>query len=107
VPATYHLDNFNDLMSSMVTLFTLMVVNNWMVQVSQFIYVMQLEGVNENVVRLFFISFYYFSVILGINLVVAFVLDMYGSSERLDAERVKTMILLEEQMSGQIKAKEE
>lgn len=34
VPASYHLDNFNDFISSMVTLFTLMVVNNWMVQVS-------------------------------------------------------------------------
>jgi len=31
VPATYHLDNFNDFISSLITLFTLMVVNNWMV----------------------------------------------------------------------------
>ena len=33
IPDTYHLCNFNDLFSSLVTLFTLMVVNNWMVQV--------------------------------------------------------------------------
>jgi hypothetical protein len=33
IPDNYHLDNFNDLLSSFVTLFTLMVVNNWMVQV--------------------------------------------------------------------------
>lgn len=31
VPSVFHLDNFNDFISSMVTLFTLMVVNNWMV----------------------------------------------------------------------------
>mmetsp|Transcript_25701 Transcript_25701/g.39518 ORF Transcript_25701/g.39518 Transcript_25701/m.39518 type:complete len:126 (-) Transcript_25701:312-689(-) len=31
IPTTYFLDNFNDLLSSFVTLFTLMVVNNWMV----------------------------------------------------------------------------
>ena len=33
VPINYHLDNFNDFISSIVTLFTLMVVNNWMVNV--------------------------------------------------------------------------
>ena len=31
IPVTYYLDNFNDMFSSFVTLFTLMVVNNWMV----------------------------------------------------------------------------
>ena len=39
IPELFHLDNFNDLFSSCMTLFTLMVVNNWMVQVSQYIYV--------------------------------------------------------------------
>lgn len=33
IPSTYHLDNFNDFFSGLVTLFTLMVVNNWYVQV--------------------------------------------------------------------------
>lgn len=85
----------------MVTLFTLMVVNNWMVQVAQYVYV--LNGVtNANVVRLYFLSFYYFSVILGINLVIAFVLDMYSSTERLEDEREKTMVLIEKEMSGQL-----
>ena len=31
VPDNYYMDNFNDLFSSLVTLYTLMVVNNWMV----------------------------------------------------------------------------
>ena len=39
-------------------------------------------------------------------MVVAFVLDMYGSSERLDAERLKTMELIEKEMSGQLEKKE-
>ena len=30
VPNTYHLLNFNDFLSSFITLFALMVVNNWM-----------------------------------------------------------------------------
>jgi len=100
VPATYHLDNFNDFISSMVTLFTLMVVNNWMVQVSQFIVVMSYENVNENLVRLYFIAFFQLSVVIGINLVVAFVLDMYGSTERLDEERHNTLEILEKEMTG-------
>lgn len=35
-------------------------------------------------VRYYFGAFYYFSVIIGINIVVAFTLDMYASVERLD-----------------------
>lgn len=106
VPPTYHLVNFNDFLSSMVTLFTLMVVNNWMVQVSQYIYVMKLDNVNENLVRAYFIAFYYFSVILGINIVVAFVLDMYSSTERMDKERINTMKMIKEKMSGNMIARE-
>ena len=77
-----------------------MVVNNWMVQVSQFIVVMSYENVNENLVRLYFIAFFQLSVVIGINLVVAFVLDMYGSTERLDEERHNTLEILEKEMTG-------
>lgn len=84
----------------MVTLFTLMVVNNWMVQVSQFIFVMAKDGVNENLVRVYFILFFYFSVVIGINLVVAYVLDMYDSIERLNNDRKKTLELMNEQMNN-------
>lgn len=31
IPNNYHLMNFNDLLSSLCTLFALMVVNNWMI----------------------------------------------------------------------------
>jgi hypothetical protein len=83
IPPTYYLDNFNDLLSSFVTLFTLMVVNNWMVQVDMYVTVM-----GSKYYRFYFGIFFYFSVIIGINIVVAFTLDMYSSVERLDQDRI-------------------
>ena len=55
---------------------------------------------NKNAVRLYFTAFYYFSVIIGINLVVAYVLDMYASTERLDADRLETLQMMESRMTG-------
>jgi len=99
VPSVFHLCNFNDFVSSIITLFTLMVVNNWMIQVAQYSYVT--DGMyNKFGVRFYFIAFYYFSVIIGINLVVAYVLDMYGSTERLEEDRIKTLKMMEKQMTG-------
>lgn len=92
IPDNYHLDNFNDFLSSIVTLFTLMVVNNWMIQVQMYCEVMGSDNY-----RLYFGLFYYFSVIIGINIVVAFTLDMYSSVERLDQERMQTLEMLEEE----------
>ena len=34
--------------------------------------------------KFYFALFYYFSVIIGINIAVAFAIDMYSSVERLD-----------------------
>mmetsp|Transcript_25701 Transcript_25701/g.39519 ORF Transcript_25701/g.39519 Transcript_25701/m.39519 type:complete len:101 (-) Transcript_25701:3-305(-) len=48
--------------------------------------------------RFFFGLFFYFSVIIGINIVVAFTLDMYSSVERLDEERIKTLEMLEDEL---------
>lgn len=62
---------------------------------------------NNYYYRLFFISFYYFSVIIAVNLFVAFVLDMYSSVERMDSEKSKHLDMLEEQLSGKQNAKEE
>mmetsp|Transcript_13705 Transcript_13705/g.23372 ORF Transcript_13705/g.23372 Transcript_13705/m.23372 type:complete len:337 (-) Transcript_13705:187-1197(-) len=97
IPDNYYLDNFNDLLSSLITLFTLMVVNNWMVQVQMYVAVM-----GSTSYRLFFGCFYYFSVIIGINIVVAFTIDMYSSVERLDQERVKTLQILEDEIKQNV-----
>lgn len=83
--------NFNDFLSSMLTLFALMVVNNWMVIVDLYVQVSD----DNNWVRVFFCLFFYFSVIIGINIVVAFAIDMYSSVERLDEERRQTLEQLE------------
>jgi len=37
--------------------------------------------------RFYFVLFFFFSVVIGINIVVAFAIDMYASVERLDDER--------------------
>jgi hypothetical protein len=94
IPDTYHLDNFNDLLSSLVTLFTLMVVNNWMVQVQMYVSIM-----GNSYWRWYFCFFFYFSVVIGINIVVAFAIDMYTSVERLDNDRTDTLKILEEELT--------
>lgn len=78
----------------MVTLFTLMVVNNWMVQVQMYVDIM--EG--NTYVRFYFCLFFYCSVIIGINIVVATAIDMYSSVERMDHDRQKTLELLEQDL---------
>ena len=49
--------------------------------------------------RLYFIAFYYFSVLIGINIVVAYTIDMYTSVERLDEERQRTLELVRKEMA--------
>ena len=38
--------------------------------------------------RIFFYVFYYVAVIVGVNLVIAYTIDMYTSVERIDKERI-------------------
>ena len=85
--------NYNDLLSSFCTLFALMVVNNWMVVVAVYTNTMGSQWY-----ELYFGLFYYFSVVIGINIVVAFAIDMYSSVERLDHERIKTLDILQEEL---------
>ena len=83
IPDNYHLMNFNDMMSSFITLFALMVVNNWFVIVNMYVAIMD----DNKYYRVFFILFYYAAVVVGVNIIVAFAMDMYSSVERLDTER--------------------
>ena len=79
--------NFNDLVSGFITLFACMLVNNWQEITQVFV---DIEGGNKWV-RLYFCFFFYFSVVIGINVVVAYTIDMYGSVERLENERVSIL----------------
>mmetsp|Transcript_26389 Transcript_26389/g.30907 ORF Transcript_26389/g.30907 Transcript_26389/m.30907 type:complete len:148 (+) Transcript_26389:1120-1563(+) len=80
IPDNYYLMNFNDLMSSFVTLFVLIVVNNWYVIVAM---VVDVKG-GSTAYRYFFVIFYYFGVIIGLNIIVAFAIDMYAAVSRLE-----------------------
>ena len=70
-------------------MFALMVVNNWQVIVGMYV-----NACDTIYVRFFFVLFFYFSVVIGINITVAFVIDMYGSVERLDEDRSSTLEML-------------
>jgi len=80
IPDNYYLINYNDLISSMVTLFILMVVNNWYVIVQMCV---DIKG-GDVYYRYYFMIFYYFGVIIGLNVIIAFAIDMYSAVERLD-----------------------
>jgi len=71
VDPLYTLMNMNDLAASFVTLFALMVVNNWYVIVETFTVV-----TNEKY-WFFFIAYYIVCANLMITIVISFVLDMY------------------------------
>lgn len=79
IPDSYVQVNFNDLANSFVTLFILMVVNNWFV-----IWTLYAEIIGSDWVRLYFVAFYFLSVIVNLNILVAFVIDMYSSVESLN-----------------------
>jgi len=82
-PDKYTLNNFNDLISSFVTLFELMVVNNWFVNTEMY---MSITSYNQWVL-LYFVTFYNWGVLVGLNIIVAFAIDMYGAVERLDKQK--------------------
>lgn len=81
IPDIYVEMNFNDLGSSFVTLFVMMVVNNWYIIVKMY---NNISG--HSYARLYFIMFYFCSVVVMLNIVVAFVIDMYSSVASLHAE---------------------
>jgi len=73
----YYLMNFNTFSSSMVTLFHLMLVNNWFITIDMY------QGVMENMwLPLFFFSFFWVTVVLILlNVVLSMVLEIYSSVE--------------------------
>ena len=76
IPALYYLMAFNDFGQSMVTLFHIMVVNNWWVTCNMFIDVSQ-----NNWPQLYFASFWVLTVLIIFNLVVSNVIEIYDEVE--------------------------
>jgi len=56
-----------------------MVVNNWYVIASMYVIVTRTK-----LTLIYFVLFYYFCVMIGLNIILAFCIDMYSSIERLD-----------------------
>lgn len=81
IPDIYVINNFNDFATSFVTLFSLMVVNNWMVTTEMYVVIY-----GSKYIRFYFVIFYYLCVVIGLNIVIAFAIDMYNSIERLDKQ---------------------
>jgi len=68
--------NFNDFASSLVTLFHIMVVNNWFQTTN-----MCTAVAGNNWPRVYFASFWVVTVLIMLNLVISFVLEIYGEVE--------------------------
>ena len=66
--------NFNSFGSGMITMFHMMIVNNWYVTVKMYTNVFE-----NNWPILFFISFWAVVVLIVLNIVVSIVLDIYDS----------------------------
>lgn len=79
--------NFNDFGSAIITQFTLMVVSNW-----QIIELMYEVILGTKLVRIYFIVNYILSVTLILNIVIAFVLEIYQSQRtKIEAQIMKDM----------------
>ncbi|BAD73469.1 putative two-pore calcium channel [Oryza sativa Japonica Group] len=77
----YLLFNFNDYPSGMVTLFNLLVMGNWQAWMESY---RQLTGSYWSLI--YFVSFYLISVLLLLNLIVAFVLEAFFAEMELEKD---------------------
>jgi hypothetical protein len=68
--------NFNDFPASMVTLFHIMIVNNWFITCN-----MLCEIKGTQLPRMFFMSFWVLTVLIMLNLVISFILEIYSDTE--------------------------
>mmetsp|Transcript_45970 Transcript_45970/g.60921 ORF Transcript_45970/g.60921 Transcript_45970/m.60921 type:complete len:268 (-) Transcript_45970:310-1113(-) len=76
-PPFYYTLNFNDFGASLVVLFHQMVVNNWFLTVDQYTAIMG-EG-SVIWVRIYFVSFWVTIVLIQLNILIAIVLEIFGS----------------------------
>lgn len=76
-PAFWYSLNFNDFGAGLVVLFHQMIINNWFVTVAQFSALMGPK--REWYVRLYFVSFWINVVLIELNIVIAIVLEIFGT----------------------------
>ncbi|KAJ7948316.1 Two pore calcium channel protein 1 [Quillaja saponaria] len=82
----YLLFNFNDYPNGMVTLFNLLVMGNWQAWMQSY---MELTGTYWTLV--YFVSFYLITVLLLLNLVVAFVLEAFFAELELETSETNEL----------------
>ena len=70
--------NFNDFASGLITLFTMMLFNNWQFIWYQFNYTLDDDDLTTNA---FFLSFMLIASYVIINIIMAFTIDVYTSIE--------------------------
>jgi voltage-gated sodium channel len=80
-PDLFFLLNFNDLGASYITLFSIMLETEWD-QISA-----MLVRLSSRWIQLYFFAFYFTCIIIGLNLIVAFAIDMHCSIEKLDRQQ--------------------
>lgn len=73
VPPSYVYNNFNDFVSGVVTLFELLIINNWWVIAKNFV------NATSKTSRIFFGVFFIIAVLVVFNLFLAFIMDMLDS----------------------------
>lgn len=88
VPDSYVEMNFNDLFCSFITLFSLMIVNNWNLIVKLYIAVGGTEF-SRPFIYLYFLSVIFVLNIVLLNIVLAFAIDMYSSVESLNIRSIQ------------------
>jgi len=85
IPGLYYLMNFNDFGASLVTLFHIMVVNNWWITCNMFIDIdcgFPVENCPLKLrSQLFFVSFWILTVLIIFNLIISNVIEIYDSVE--------------------------
>jgi hypothetical protein len=80
----YWLMNFNDFGYGIITLFHIMVVNNWFVTVNMYVKIFESNGP-----YLFFISFWIICVMIVMNVVTASVIEVFQTTEDEIEDRFK------------------
>jgi len=81
IPFGYVHNNFNDFGSGLLTLFELLVVNNWWVTVQM------LTKLTSGYWKFYFITYYFLAVLIALNLMVAFVIDTFNTQWQIEKDK--------------------
>lgn len=90
IPLSYVYLNFNDLANGCITLFALMVNNNW--QYIVYMYTLQAKSnVISVFVSLYFISYFIICVYVVLNILIAFIIDLYSAMDENERQKMEEM----------------